>query len=270
MILNSFRKLQISLAGAITTNQLPVIVDYQDDVGANKVPDTFTTATNSTTAVDIAVSPDGNTRREIKGIQVSNSDTAAATVRIYMVTGSTSVQIANINLQVDDTLLYTDSASWRVIDGNGNIKQNTTSSTSITAATITTLTTNAIRPVGSQILGTQGNVTAKTVSATLTGAELLSGIITVNQGGGAASALQLPLATAMDTAVTSAANDYFDFSLINISAVAAETASITTNTGWTLVGNMLLAANTAVTDNSQGQFRARKTGTGAWSLYRLA
>lgn len=271
MILNSTRKLQIVLAGAITTNNLPVIVDYEDQSGLSTVRDTFVSSTNGTTAVDICLAPDINTRRKILGIQVYNRDTAAATVQISIVTGATSAQLTDVTLQVDDVLTYTDSTSWRVTDGNGNVKQNTTSSSTLTAATITTLTATAIRPGASgQLLQTQGNVTAKTVSATLTGAELLTGIITVAQGGGAASALQLPLATALDTAVSSAANDYFDFSLINISTVAAETASITTNTGWTLVGNMLLAANTAVTDNSQGRFRARKTGTGAWTLYRIS
>lgn len=118
---------------------------------------------------------------------------------------------------------------------------------------------------------TQGAPAAATVSATLTAANLLTTIITVNQGAGAASAQQLPLATAMDTALpNSVAGDAFDFSVINISTVAAEDASITTNTGWTLVGNMDVASNAAATDKSAGRFRARKTGTGAWVLYRLS
>lgn len=117
----------------------------------------------------------------------------------------------------------------------------------------------------------QGTQTAKTTSTTLTAAELKTGIITVNQGGGATSALQLPLATDMDTLFTTmAADDAFDFSVINISAVAAEDASVTTNTGWTLVGNMDIASNAAATDKSAGLFRARKTGTGTWTLYRLS
>lgn len=123
----------------------------------------------------------------------------------------------------------------------------------------------------SVLLVNQGAPAAKTTSATLTAAEVLTGIITLNQGAAGATAQQLPLATAMDTALPdSAAGDSFDFSVINISTNAAETGSVTTNTGWTLVGNMLLAANTAVTDISQGRFRARKTGAGAWTLYRIA
>ena len=118
---------------------------------------------------------------------------------------------------------------------------------------------------------TQGAQTAKTTSATLTAAEISAGIITVNQGAGAVSALQLPLATSMDTGFPQLdAGDAFDFSLINISTVAAEDASITTNTGWTLVGNMDVASNAAAADKSAGRFRARKTATAAWTLYRLS
>ncbi len=120
-------------------------------------------------------------------------------------------------------------------------------------------------------LVSQGAATAKTVSATLTAAEVLAGIITVNQGSAGASALQLPLASALDTAIPTAANgDAFDFSVINISTVAAEDASLTTNTGWTLVGNMDVASNAAATDKSAGRFRAAKTGTATWTLYRLS
>lgn len=118
----------------------------------------------------------------------------------------------------------------------------------------------------------QGAQTAKTVSATLTAAEVLAAIITVNQGAGAASAQQLPLAADLDTALPdAAAGDAFDFSVINVSTVDAEDASLTTNTGWTLVGNMDIHAYSAAGSlNSSGRFRARKTAAGAWTLYRLA
>lgn len=117
----------------------------------------------------------------------------------------------------------------------------------------------------------QGAQTAKSTSATLTTAEVLAGIITVNQAAGATSSLTLPLATAMDTAMPdAAADDAFDFSLINTSTVAAEDADILTNTGWTLVGSMAVQSNDAITSKSAGRFRARKTGAGAWTLYRLA
>jgi hypothetical protein len=124
---------------------------------------------------------------------------------------------------------------------------------------------------GGTISRQQGTPTAKTVSATLTAAEIQAGIITVNQAAGAASAQQLPTATAMDTAFTTfVAGDTFDFWVINTSTVDAEDASLTTNTGWTLVGNMDVPAYSAAGSlNSSAHFRARKTGTAAWTLYRL-
>lgn len=124
---------------------------------------------------------------------------------------------------------------------------------------------------GQTVFINQGAPTAKTTSATLTAAEVLAGIITVAQGGGAASAQQLPAAAALDTALpTSVAGDAFDFSVINISTVAAESASLTTNTNLTLVGDMDILANSAATTKSAGRFRARKTAAGAWTIYRLS
>lgn len=120
-------------------------------------------------------------------------------------------------------------------------------------------------------LNTQGAQAAKTVSGTLTAADLMAGIITVNQGSGATSAQQLPEAGDLDAALPQAeADDSFDFSVINISTVDAEDASVTTNTGWTLVGNMDVPAYSAAGSlNSSGLFRARKTGAAAWTLYRI-
>lgn len=120
-------------------------------------------------------------------------------------------------------------------------------------------------------LGTQSTVTAKTTSATLTAAELATGIITVNQGGGAGSTLTLPTGTLMDAAFTNAKVDSsFDFSVINISTVDAEDATIAVGTGWTLVGDVIVNAKSASTVPTSGLFRARKTGTATWTLYRLA
>lgn len=120
-------------------------------------------------------------------------------------------------------------------------------------------------------LGSQVAAAALTVSAVLTSSQMWQGLLSANQAAAGAAAYQLPLATDLDIFLPdSVANDSFDFSLINVSTVAAEDASITTNTGWTLVGNMDVASNAAATDKSVGMFRARKTAAGAWTLYRLA
>lgn len=121
-------------------------------------------------------------------------------------------------------------------------------------------------------LGSQGAPAAKTVSGLLTAADLLTKLITVNQGAGAASAQQLPTAANLDAALPQAVtNSSFDFSVINTSTVDAEDASVTTNDGWTLVGSMDVQAHNALAaQGSSARFRARKTGAGAWTLYRIA
>lgn len=115
---------------------------------------------------------------------------------------------------------------------------------------------------------------AKTVAVTLTAAELMGGLITANQGGAAAANYTLPLGTDIEAALIAAfpglaADDAFDFTLLNISTVAAEDITVVTNTGWTLVGKMSVESNAAVTDNSFGIFRARRTAASTYTLYRV-
>jgi len=150
-----------------------------------------------------------------------------------------------------------------------------TGTTAVTFPTSGTLATRSgsetlTNKVLSSPLVSQAAPTAKTVSATLTAAEVAVGLITVNQGAGAASTLTLPLATDMDTQFGNAANTAFDFYVINTSTVDAEDATVATNTGWTLVGNMEVQARSGNTLNTSAKFRARKTATGAWTLYRLS
>jgi hypothetical protein len=110
------------------------------------------------------------------------------------------------------------------------------------------------------IMGTQVAPTAKTAAATLTPAELATEIITYN---GAAVNLTLPLGTDLDTAFSSMkVNSSFDFSIINIGGTNA--ATVTANTGCTIVGVA------AVSANSSCVWRARKTADATYVFYRIA
>jgi hypothetical protein len=102
--------------------------------------------------------------------------------------------------------------------------------------------------------------TAKTAAATLTTAELATGIITYN---GAAAALTVPLGTSMDADFSSMkVNSAFDFYIINIGGTNA--ATVTANTGCTLVGVAAVSANTAC------HWRVRKTAEATYVFYRVA
>ena len=110
------------------------------------------------------------------------------------------------------------------------------------------------------ILGTQTTPTALTAAATLTPAQLATGIVTYT---GAAAAVTVPLATDIDSAFTSMKpNSSFDFSIINIGGTNA--ATVTANTGCTLVGVAAVAANSSCV------WRVRKTGTATYVFYRIA
>lgn len=124
----------------------------------------------------------------------------------------------------------------------------------------TTIGDIPVQPLGIN-LGSQAAPVERDTAVTLAVTDLTGGLIESNPTGGAIN-LQLPLATAMDAALPDAiANSSFDFSVINVNATNAST--LTTNTGWTLVGNMAVALS------SSGKFRARKTAAGAWTLYRI-
>lgn len=110
------------------------------------------------------------------------------------------------------------------------------------------------------IMGTQVAPTAKTAAATLTPAELATEIITYT---GAAVNLTLPLGTDIETAFSSMkVNSSFDFSIINIGGTNA--ATVTANTGCTIVGVAAVSANTSAT------WRVRKTADNTFVFYRIA
>ena len=110
------------------------------------------------------------------------------------------------------------------------------------------------------LMGTQTAPTAKTAAATLTPAELATEIITYT---GAAAALTVPLGTDIDNAFPSMkVNSSFDFSIINIGGTNA--ATVTANTGCTLVGVA------AVSANSSCIWRVRKTSDATYVFYRIA
>jgi hypothetical protein len=107
---------------------------------------------------------------------------------------------------------------------------------------------------------TQVTPTAKTAAATLTAAELATGIITYN---GAAVALTMPLGADIDAAFSSMkVNSSFDFHIINLGGTNA--ATVTANTGVTLVGAAAVAANVS------SHWRVRKTADNTFVAYRVA
>ena len=106
-----------------------------------------------------------------------------------------------------------------------------------------------------------------TVTATLTAAQVTNGILLGSPGSSAAS-YTLPTVADLEAAVPSATKPgvSFDFSVVNVDGSGSGVITLVTNTGWTLVGLMTVVA----TAGTAQMFRARKSGDGTWSLYRIA
>jgi len=105
-----------------------------------------------------------------------------------------------------------------------------------------------------------------TATATLSAAQITNGIL-LGSPGSSAAAYTLPTAAVLDAALGNAkVGSAFDFAVINVDGSGSGVITVTTNTGWTLVGLMTIVA----TAGTAQAFRARKTGDAAWSLYRIA
>jgi len=117
--------------------------------------------------------------------------------------------------------------------------------------------------VGEPVMFAQGAPVALTAGATATAEQLAGGLFTFN---GTAGNLVLPTVALWEAAYSSTAkvDAAFDFFVINIDASGSDAITVAVGTGWTLVGAGAVAAATS------GHFRCRKTGDGAWTVYRIS
>lgn len=117
----------------------------------------------------------------------------------------------------------------------------------------------------------QGVPAAKTVTAAITAAELVAGLITTT-GVTAPSIHQLPTGTLIDAELPGVATgDSFDFTVTNTGTGASDDATITVNTDVTIVGNPTIGALTDATIIAgSGRFRARRSAANTYVVYRLA
>ena len=116
--------------------------------------------------------------------------------------------------------------------------------------------------VGEPILFVQGAPTALTAAATVTAAQLANGLFTFD---GTAGNMTLPTVADLEAYVTSASkvDAAFDFFVVNIDG-GTDDVTVAVGTGWTLVGAG------QVDNGTSGHFRARKTGDGTWTCYRIS
>jgi hypothetical protein len=106
-----------------------------------------------------------------------------------------------------------------------------------------------------------------TTAQTLTPAQLFNGLLLVNSGITANVAYTLPLVSTLEAALANSdrPGTSFTFRVVNL-GTSSGTATITTNTGWTITGSLTMV----IPVTTGAMLVARKTSAGAWVLYRVA
>ena len=119
------RLIKCKLAGAITTNNLPITGGWSEVVAATagwtdcQAIHTVTSGVTEITLVGLAAS---GRIRKLQGLHVQNADTATATFILYYDDETNERVAIRAVLAVNDNLYVADDGSWRVVDSNGQTK----------------------------------------------------------------------------------------------------------------------------------------------------
>lgn len=115
----------------------------------------------------------------------------------------------------------------------------------------------------------QPTPTAMTVTANITPAGLLSGLIVGTHAAGATQTYTLPAGATLDAALEMDIDESVDWTLINASAVAADTITVAqAGADHTIVGAVVVVSANSVPDNT-ATYRTRKTAADTFVTYRL-
>jgi len=106
-----------------------------------------------------------------------------------------------------------------------------------------------------------------TTTTTFTAAQILNGLILVNNGITANVAYTLPTVADLEAVLVNSdkVGTSFTFRVVNL-GTSSGTATVTTNTGWTITGSLTMV----VPVTTGAMMVARKSAAGAWTLYRVA
>lgn len=118
------------------------------------------------------------------------------------------------------------------------------------------------------IIGLTDTPVSIAATATLTPAQLVNGLILANSGvTAAAQTYTLPTVADLEAALanTDRPGTTFQFRVVNL-GTSSGTAIIAAGTGWTITGSLTMTIPTT----TGALLVARKSGVGAWTLYRVA
>lgn len=114
--------LEAILAGAKTSVDCPVVVDYVDTTTTTFTPGVQITNTNGVAAVTILNAITASHFRKVNSINLYNVDTGSITVTFRYLVTATNYTIFKATLAVGESVRYTDADGWTTFDAAGAIK----------------------------------------------------------------------------------------------------------------------------------------------------
>jgi hypothetical protein len=120
------------------------------------------------------------------------------------------------------------------------------------------------------LLGFNAAPQTATATATLTVTQIINGLLVGSPSTSAAS-YTLPTAALIDATLTNAkVGSTFDLTIVNL-GTSSGLITVVVGTGITAVGNLVIAiTGSAAGVGGAAQFRFRKTGDAAYTVYRIA
>lgn len=155
---STVKSVTVVMSAAATTTQPDFTAAYSDDTGSAFTEGSNDGTLNGTTSVTLVSAPSSSTRRLVKSIYITNTDSVAVGITVYFNNNGTLRTIAKVTLAVGDTW----SLDGGVVDSNGNTKTASGSPTAVytgTAANLAAVFTNAAEVVTVSGSGASGTVT---------------------------------------------------------------------------------------------------------------
>lgn len=122
MKLKNTDTLEVVLAGAITTNQCPLIAAYTDVASdaTTCVPTSSDGQTNSTTAVTWVTAPGTGSVRQIAYLSLYNADTASVTATVRINNGTTTRILRKFTLAPGESFAYKEGNGFSAYTAEGS------------------------------------------------------------------------------------------------------------------------------------------------------